>query len=433
MDSSQIMMVVIFIILIGLSGLFSSAETAFMSVSKIRVKTVSEDEEDPHHAKALIVSQLLEDTDHLLSTILVGNNLVNILASSLTTSFVISVFGNEGIGVAVATGFVTLMILIFGEITPKTLAVSKAEELCYRFCRFIQFINFIFTPVVVILTAVSHGLIHILGGNIDPQPTLSEEDLKTIVNVSHEEGVLEDEEKEMMHNIFDFGDTDIKEIMTPRIHVATVDYDATYDEVVAVLQESQYSRLPVLSEEGDEIVGVLHIKDILMKPVDHEHFQVKDYMRDAYFVYEFNHISDVFASMRKEHVSLSVVLDEYGVMAGIVTLEDIVEEIVGEIDDEYDDNSEEVKKISKNVYLVDGSLNIDEVNDRCGTEFASEEFESIGGLVLGQVNGSPNPHQKVYVDDCMFIIEKIDKNRIELLRLIIPEEESQKENEEKHD
>ena len=221
--------------------------------------------------------------------------------------------------------------------------------------------------------------------------------------------------------------------MTPRIHVATVDYDATYDEVVAVLQESQYSRLPVLSEEGDEIVGVLHIKDILMKPVDHEHFQVKDYMRDAYFVYEFNHISDVFASMRKEHVSLSVVLDEYGVMAGIVTLEDIVEEIVGEIDDEYDDNSEEVKKISKNVYLVDGSLNIDEVNDRCGTEFASEEFESIGGLVLGQVNGSPNPHQKVYVDDCMFIIEKIDKNRIELLRLIIPEEESQKENEEKHD
>ena len=363
----------------------------------------------------------------MLSTIIVGNNLVNILASSLTTSFVISVFGNEGTGVAVATGFVTLMILIFGEITPKTLAVSKAEALCYRFCRFIQFINFIFTPVVVILTAVSHGLIHILGGNIDPQPTLSEEDLKTIVNVSHEEGVLEDEEKEMMHNIFDFGDTDIKEIMTPRIHVATVDYDATYDEVVAVL------RLPVLSEEGDEIVGVLHIKDILMKPVDHEHFQVKDYMRDAYFVYEFNHISDVFASMRKEHVSLSVVLDEYGVMAGIVTLEDIVEEIVGEIDDEYDDNSEEVKKISKNVYLVDGSLNIDEVNDRCGTEFASEEFESIGGLVLGQVNGSPNPHQKVYVDDCMFIIEKIDKNRIELLRLIIPEEESQKENEEKHD
>ena len=169
-------MVVIFILLIGLSGLFSSAETAFMSVSKIRVKTVSEDEEDPHHAKALIVSNLLEDTDHLLSTILVGNNLVNILASSLTTSFVISVFGNEGTGVAVATGFVTLMILIFGEITPKTLAVSKAEALCYRFCRFIQFINFIFTPVVVILTAVSHGLIHILGGNIDPQPTLSEED-----------------------------------------------------------------------------------------------------------------------------------------------------------------------------------------------------------------------------------------------------------------
>lgn len=434
MDSNQISMIVIFIILIAFSAIFSSAETAFTSVSKIRIRTLAEDEDSKDHKKAMIIDHLLQNPDRLLSTILVGNNVVNIGASSLTTSFVISLFGNDGTGVAIATGFVTLMILIFGEITPKTMANKNAERLCFTLCRFVQVVNLIFTPVVICLTFISHGIVRMLGGQVSTGPTISEEDLKTIVNVSHEEGVLEDEEKEMLHNVFDFADTEIREVMTPRIHVETVGDDISYNELMDVLKECQFSRLPVHSEDYDEIIGVLNIKDLLLSKVVKSKFDITDYMREPFFVYEFNHISDVFAAMRNEHTSLAVVLDEYGVMSGIVTLEDIVEEIVGEIDDEFDEaNEETIIPLGDNEYLLDGSLNIDEVNEECGTHFESEDFESIGGLVLGQVNGSPEMHQEIYLEGTLLTIEKIDKNRIEQLKLTILDEEDEEEEEEKHE
>ena len=360
------------------------SETAFMSVNKIRVRTLAEE----NNKKAKIVDSLLENQDRLLSSILVGNNLVNIGASSLTTSFVISLFGNEGTGVAIATGFVTLMILIFGEITPKSLATKNAESIAFGVCRFIKLITMICTPVVVVLNVISSLFIHLLGGDTDNGPTMTEEDLKTIVTVSHEEGVLEDEEKEMIHNVFEFGETEIKEIMTPRIHVASVADDVSYNDLMKTFKESQFSRIPVHSDSYDEIIGVLHIKDLMLSKVVKSKFDVKEFMRDTFVVYEFNHVSDVFEAMRKEHVSLAIVLDEYGVMSGIVTLEDIVEEIVGEIDDEYDElEDSSIIELENGQYLIDGSLNIDEVNETCGTTFSSEDFESIGGLVLGQCNG----------------------------------------------
>ena len=323
MDPNQIVMIFMFILLIALSALFSMSETAFMSVNKIRVRTLAEE----NNKKAKIVDSLLENQDRLLSSILVGNNLVNIGASSLTTSFVISLFGNEGTGVAIATGFVTLMILIFGEITPKSLATKNAESIAFGVCRFIKLITMICTPVVVVLNVISSLFIHLLGGDTDNGPTMTEEDLKTIVTVSHEEGVLEDEEKEMIHNVFEFGETEIKEIMTPRIHVASVADDVSYNDLMKTFKESQFSRIPVHSDSYDEIIGVLHIKDLMLSKVVKSKFDVKEFMRDTFVVYEFNHVSDVFEAMRKEHVSLAIVLDEYGVMSGIVTLEDIVEEM----------------------------------------------------------------------------------------------------------
>lgn len=413
MDSSQIAMIFIFIILISLSALFSMSETAFMSINKIRVKTLAEE----NNKKAILILSLLKEQNRLLSSVLVGNNLVNIAASSLTTSFVISIFGNEGTGVAIATGLVTLIILIFGEITPKSLATQNAESIAFGVCRFIKFIIIVFTPVVAILNIVSGFFVRLFGGNATKGPTMTEEDLKTIVTVSHEEGVLEDEEKEMIHNVFEFGDTEIKEIMTPRIHVESISDDTTYDEIITTFRDCQFSRLPVHNDSFDEIIGVLYIKDLFLVDVNRDDFDVKKVMRDTYFVYEFNQISDVFEAMRKEHVSLAVVLDEYGVMSGIVTLEDIVEEIVGEIDDEYDEIEQSVIDLGNGEYLIDGSLNIDEVNDACETSFDSEDFESIGGLVLGQCNGSPEVHQKIIIDRVIFTIEEIDKNRIVLLRL----------------
>lgn len=430
MDPNQIVMVVLFILLIASSALFSMSETAFMSVNKIRIRTLAED----GHKKAKIVDYLLEDQDRLLSSILVGNNLVNIGASSLTTSFVISIFGNEGTGVAIATGFVTLMILIFGEITPKSLATKNAESITFAVCRFIKFLTIIFRPVVVILNVISSIFIKLFGGDQNSGPTMTEEDLKTIVTVSHEEGVLEDEEKEMIHNVFEFGDTEIKEIMTPRIHVVSVSDDVSYNDLMKTFKEYQFSRIPVHSESYDEIIGVLHIKDLMLSGVVKSKFDVKEYMRDTFVVYEFNHVSDVFESMRKEHISLAIVLDEYGVMSGIVTLEDIVEEIVGEIDDEYDEVETSIIELEEGQYLIDGSLNIDEVNENCHTSFESEDFESIGGLVLGQCNGSPELNQVLKIDNALLTIKQIDKNRIVQLQLeLLKENEENEEVEEKHD
>ncbi|WP_035876405.1 HlyC/CorC family transporter [Kandleria vitulina] len=423
MEPSQTIMIVAFLILIMLSAFFSSAETSFMAVSKIRIKTLAEEE---NSRRAQLVQKLLDNNEQLLSTILVGNNLVNIAASSLTTSFVISIFGNEGIGVALATGFVTLMILIFGEITPKTLASNNAEKFVLAFAPIISFFRIVFMPIVFILNVFTHIMMKAFGDLSSTGPTVTQEDLKTIVNVSHEEGVLEDDERKMLHNIFAFGETEIKEIMTPRIHVEDVKDDISYDELIDFLKNCQFSRIPVYrNEDSDDIVGVLNIKDLLLADVDQEQFDIKNYMREPYFVYEFNQISDVFESMRKDHVTLAVVLDEYGVMSGIVSLEDIVEEIVGEIDDEYDQEDDDVVALADNQFLLDGSLDIDEVNEECGTSFESEEFESIGGLVLGAVGGVPEINQKVVIDNGLFVIEKIEKNRIETLRLTVMEDEKQ--------
>lgn len=428
MDSAQIMNIISLIILLILSSLFSCSETAFLSVSKIKIRTLAEEE----NKKAKLVESLLDDQDRLLSAILVGNNLVNIGASSLTTATIMAIFGDGAQTVAIATGVVTLCILIFGEITPKSLATQNADKLVFALAPFIRFVCVITKPVVFVLNIITGFIIKLLGGNQEHGPSLTEEELKTIVTVGHEEGVLEKEEKEMIHNVFEFGETEIKEIMTPRIHVESLPDDCTYDELMNVYHDAQYSRYPIHDESFDEIIGVLNMKDLLFIDIDKEHFDVKKYMRETFVVYEFNQVNDVFASMRKEHATLAIVLDEYGVMSGIVTFEDIVEEIVGEIDDEYDDASDDIVKINDHEYLVDGSLNLNEVNDEIDTHFESEDFESIGGLVLGEFSGVPKIKDKIEFPGVTIIIEKMHKNRIELLRLIIHEMKEEEEGEEKH-
>lgn len=428
MDSAQIMNIISLIILLILSSLFSCSETAFLSVSKIKIRTLAEE----GNKKAKLVESLLDNQDRLLSAILVGNNLVNIGASSLTTATIMAIFGDGAQTVAIATGVVTLCILIFGEITPKSLATQNADKLVFALAPFIRFVCVITKPVVFVLNIITGFIIKLLGGNQEHGPSLTEEELKTIVTVGHEEGVLEKEEKEMIHNVFEFGETEIKEIMTPRIHVESLPDDCTYDELMNVYHDAQYSRYPIHDESFDEIIGVLNMKDLLFIDIDKEYFDVKKYMRETFVVYEFNQVNDVFASMRKEHATLAIVLDEYGVMSGIVTFEDIVEEIVGEIDDEYDDASDDIVKINDHEYLVDGSLNLNEVNDEIDTHFESEDFESIGGLVLGEFSGVPKIKDKIEFPGVTIIIEKMHKNRIELLRLIIHEMKEEEEGEEKH-
>lgn len=284
MDSAQIMNIISLIILLILSSLFSCSETAFLSVSKIKIRTLAEE----GNKKAKLVESLLDDQDRLLSAILVGNNLVNIGASSLTTATIMAIFGDGAQTVAIATGVVTLCILIFGEITPKSLATQNADKLVFALAPFIRFVCVITKPVVFVLNIITGFIIKLLGGNQEHGPSLTEEELKTIVTVGHEEGVLEKEEKEMIHNVFEFGETEIKEIMTPRIHVESLPDDCTYDELMNVYHDAQYSRYPIHDESFDEIIGVLNMKDLLFIDIDKEHFDVKKYMRETFVVYEFN-------------------------------------------------------------------------------------------------------------------------------------------------
>lgn len=427
MDPTQITNIILLIILIALSSLFSCSETAFLSVNKIKIRNMAEE----GSKKAKTIENMLNNSDHLFSAILVGNNIVNIGASSLSTATIMSIFGDGAEIIAYATGIMTLLILIFGEITPKSLATKNADNLALTLTPFVKFTYVVATPVVLFLNIITGFFIRLLGGDKVSGPTLTEEELKTIVTVGHEEGVLEKEEKEMIHNVFEFGETEIKEIMTPRIHVESLPSDCTYDELMDIYHQGRFSRYPVHDESFDEIIGVLNVKDLLFYDIDRDHFDVKDYMRDTFVVYEFNQVNDVFASMRKEHATLAIVLDEYGVMSGIVTFEDIVEEIVGEIDDEYDDNDYSIIKINDHEFLVDGSLNLNEVNDELGTNFESEDFESIGGLVLGEFSGVPKVNDRIHFADTTIIICKMHKNRIEQLRILI-KQENEKEEEGKH-
>ena len=381
-DPTQITNVIIFVILIIFSGIFSCTETAFLSVNKIRMRNLAEE----GNKRALTVEKLLSNSDRLFSSILVGNNLVNIGASSLSTSFVISIFGDSATLVAAATGVVTFLILVFGEITPKSFATKNADTIALFLARFVALVCTLFTPVVFFLNIITSFFIKILGGARDSGPTMTEEDLKTIVTVGHEEGVLEEQEKEMIHNVFEFGETEIKEIMTPRIHVESIPDDCSYQELMEIYQRSQFSRYPVHSESFDEIVGVLNVKDLLFFNIDPDEF--------------------------------------------VVTFEDIVEEIVGEIDDEYDAEEDEmIISLGENEYLIDGSLNLNEVNDRVGTDFDSEDFESIGGLVLGEVSGVPEIDDEVQIENVIFKIVKMHKNRIAQLKVTILEEKKDEEEE----
>ena len=401
------------------SAFFSAAETSLLTVGKIRVRSLVD--EGAKNAKILIA--LLEDPDKLLSAILVGNNLVNILASAITTSLVIQyIGGNTGVALGLATGVVTLVILIFCDITPKSLAVRNAERIAVFIAKPMFAIVSFLKPLIFILNKITLSFVRLLSGkHNETPPTYTENELKTMVTVSHEEGVLNVDEKEMIHNVFEFGDGEVREIMTPRIHVISIDLDEGYETVKSIFAEHAYSRIPVTKPGTDEIVGMLNIKDIAFLGIGADVFAISDYLRPAHFVYEFNNIAKVFAEMRRGRIRMSVVLDEYGVMVGIITTEDFIEEIVGDISDEYDDTDMPAKEVGDNEYIVDGTMGIDSFNEATGVEIESDDFDSIGGFVLGKLEVFPTAGSAVQHDNIEFTIESVANNRIETLRVKLTE------------
>ena len=352
----------------------------------------------------------------MLGAILIGNNIVNILASSLATTLFVSLVGPSGVGIA--TAVMTVLVLIFGEITPKSIAKQKSEEVSLKVSKPINIIVKVLKPFVGIFTFISGAFIRMLGG--DPkatEPFITEEELKTMVGVSEEEGVLEGVEKEMIFNVFDFADSQAKDVMVQRVDIVAVDSEATYEEVLEVIKKEQFSRIPVYNQTIDDIVGVLYVKDLIIAGQNKEGFKVSDYMREPYYTFEFKKIKELFNEMKKTRNHLSVVLDEYGGTVGIVTIEDLIEEVFGDIEDEYDDYDKEIEVVKEDEYIVDGSARLDDISDLVGVNMESQEFDSIGGLIIGELGRFPENKEEVNIGNIRFVVEEVDKNRIKKVRI----------------
>lgn len=364
--------------------------------------------------------RLIENPSKLISALLIGNNIVNIFASSLATLVAIDLYGISATGIA--TSILTIVIIIFGEITPKSFATQYAEKVSMMFSKPVGILMTLLTPFVIILYSISSWIIRLFGGDISQShPLVTEEELKTMVDVGSEEGVFEQEEKEMLHNIFDFGDLQVRDIMVQRVDITALDVDATYEEVLEIVKDEQFSRFPVYREDIDDIIGILNVKDLLfLTEVEKRGFKLEDYIREPYFAYEFKRITDLFKELKKTRTHISIILDEYGGTVGIVTIEDLLEEIVGEIDDEYDDDKEtDIETIRKNEYMVSGSYRLDELNELIGTNIESEEFDSIGGYLIGILGTFPASGEVIETDGIRFVVDEVDKNRIKKIRMIL--------------
>lgn len=424
MDLSDVTQLIILFILLLLSGFFSSAETALTTANKIRIRSLAEE----GNKRAQTVLKVTEDSGKLLSAILIGNNIVNISASSLTTTLA---YGLAGPAVAIATGILTVLILLFGEITPKTMASIHAEKMALLYAPIINVFMKLMTPVIYIINGLSGAVLFIL--RIDPNQKndqMTETELRTIVDVSHEDGVIEEEEKEMIYNVFDLGDAKAKDVMVPRINVTFADVDTTYSELIQLFREDKYTRLPIYEGTKDNVIGTINMKDLLLYDNKKE-FHIKDILRKAYFTYEYKSISELLVEMRTASFNIAIVLDEYGETAGLITLEDILEEIVGEIHDEYDENEEEnILSLSDREYIVEGSTNLDDFNDSLDLNLESEDYDSVGGFIIGQLDRLPVAGDEITTSDGIrMVVDKLDKNRIERVHVYLPEPEAASENE----
>lgn len=404
---------ILLVVFLFFSGAFSAAETALMTLSKIRIRQMVEN----NVKGANTIDKLIKNPSKLLSAILIGNNIVNIGASSIATSLAIDYFGSNGVGIA--TGIMTLLVLIFGEITPKSLAAQNSEKISLRVAKFIYILTIIFNPLISFLTYITNYLIKLMGVKIDKkQPFITEEELKTIVNVSHEEGVLEGGEKDMINNVFEFGDTQAKDVMTPRTNMIAIEVNSSFEDIINIFKQEQFSRIPIYEDTTDNIIGILYVKDLLFLEDNKEKFDLRKYMREPYFTYEFKPITELFEYMRTNRIHMVIVLDEYGGTEGIITIEDLIEEIVGDIEDEYDKDTNQIEVIKEDEYLVDGNIKIEDINEMIGTTIESEDFDSIGGFIIGILGRLPESGETIEYNNIKFVVESIEKNRIIKLRII---------------
>lgn len=420
LDSSDVIQLIVIIVLLLLSAFFSSAETALTTSNKIRLRSMAEE----GNKRAKKVLEITDDSGKMLSAILIGNNIVNLSSASLATTLATKIFGSAGAGIA--TGILTVLVLIFGEISPKTFATIHADKISLAYAGVISGLMKLLTPIIIIINKLALGFLILLRVDASgAQNTMTEDELRTIVDVSHEEGVIETEEREMINNVFDFGDAQAKEIMVPRIDMTFADINSSYYELLEIFREDKYTRLPVYEDSTDNVVGIINMKDLLLYE-DKEHFSIRNIMRNPYYTYEHKNTAELLLEMRKSSINIAIVLDEYGATAGLITLEDLLEEIVGEIRDEYDmDEEDPIQKINDLEYIVQGSLNLNTLHDMLDLELVSEDYDSIGGYLIGLLDHLPKVGESITTPEGIFFrVEDMEKNRINKIFMKLPQRDS---------
>ncbi len=406
----------ILVLLVILSAFFSSAETAMSCVSRVRIKTLVEE----NNKKAIAVQNILDNYQKMLSAILIGNNIVNLSASALATIFVQRIYGDWA--VSIGTGVLTIVVLIVGEIIPKTIATNNAESISLAYARIILFIMWVLTPVIWIVNLIADAFLTVLRIDKTNKTVMTEKELKTYVDVSHEDGVIESGEKEIIYNVFEFSDAVAKDVMIPRIDMSCVSADAEYHEVMRVFKQEMYTRIPVYEDNQDNIIGLINIKDMVLVS-DKDNFKIRDYLREAYYTYEYKKTADLLMEMRKNAQNVTFVLSEYGATVGMITLEDLLEEIVGEIRDEYDsDEEEQIRELGGGRFLVEGNMKLDDINDALGTAFESDDYDSIGGLMIENLDRLPRGGETTKLENGVELTASaIKRNRITDVLVYIPE------------
>lgn len=420
---------IVLIVLLLLSAFFSSAETSLVTVNQIRMRSLA----DEGNKKAARVLKITSNSSKMLSAILIGNNIVNIFASSLATTITLQLWGNKF--VSLATGILTLFVLIFGEITPKTIATSHAEKIAMAYSGVISLLIKVLTPVIFIVNKLANGFLFILG--LDPSKkaaSITEDELRTIVDVSHEEGVIEKEERQMIKNVFDFGDSQAKDVMIPRIDMTCISIDSRYDEIISVFRTDKYTRLPVYENSVDNVIGIINVKDLLLCE-DKTSFNVRDILRKPYYTYEFKKTSELMEELKKTSNNFTIVIDEYGSTVGMITLEDLLEEIVGEIRDEYDgDEVDDIIKVNDTEYIFSGTARLNDIEEYIElpdieTDHESD-YDSISGFIIDSLKRLPVLGDEVTIGNLRFVVEGCTKNRITKVHAYIldTEKESDEEN-----
>ncbi len=417
-SSSDSLLFGVLVVMIMLSFIFSASETALLSVNKIKLRNMVDD--GVKGAKS--VDALVEKQKEVLTTLLISNNIINISASAIATSVAVKYVDTIPNAVFWTTAGLTALILLFGEVIPKNVAAKYAESIMILFYPLISVALVVLKPFEIALNFVSKTFMKLFRIDIDKKvEIITEDELKTMVNVSHEEGILEVHESKMINNIFEFADQEAQDIMTPRVNMVAISVNSTFEEIVKVYDEERFSRLPIFDGDIDNIIGLVYIKDIAFCD-NKENFNIRDYIREHYVAYETKKIDELFKIMKQNRISVAIVLDEYGATAGMVTMQDIIEEIFGEVNDEDDiEEDDEIQQLNENEFLLDGLLRISDLNDEIGTEITSEDYETIGGYVIGLVGDLPQENDEIISEEfnLKFNIELIDKNRIEKMRLTI--------------